>query len=94
VLAQVVFTPLIAGLSIWLGLAISARSTDIRVAQQVGVLAALPIVVLTTTIASDVIHPTPRLALLLGGALVVLNVLGYRVVGPAFDRERLISGTR
>ncbi len=35
VLAQVVFTPLIAGWSIWLGMAISTRVSDVRVAQQI-----------------------------------------------------------
>jgi ABC-type Na+ efflux pump permease subunit len=93
-LAQVVFTPLIAGLAIWLGMAISARSNDVRVAQQFGVLAGLPIVVLTTMVAFDVIHPTLRLAVLLAGLLVLLNVTGYRLVAPAFDRERLVTGTR
>jgi ABC-type transport system involved in multi-copper enzyme maturation permease subunit len=36
-LAQLVFTPLLAGWSIWVGIAISARSSDLRVAQQLGV---------------------------------------------------------
>jgi ABC-type Na+ efflux pump permease subunit len=92
--AQLVFTPLIAGLSIWIGLGISARANDLRVSQQLGVLAALPIVVLTSTIAFGAIHPTLRLAVLLGAALVALDTLGYRIVAPAFDRERLITGTR
>jgi ABC-type Na+ efflux pump permease subunit len=94
VLAQVVFTPLIAGLSIWIGLGISARANDVRVSQQLGMLAALPIVVVTTSISFGAIHPSLRLAILLGAALVVLDTLGYRVVAPAFDRERLIVGTR
>jgi ABC-type lipopolysaccharide export system ATPase subunit len=34
ILAQLIFTPLIAAWSIWLAIAISARSSDIRVAQQ------------------------------------------------------------
>lgn len=41
-LAQAVFTPLIAAWSIWVGVAISIRSSDSRVAGQLSVLASLP----------------------------------------------------
>jgi ABC-type transport system involved in multi-copper enzyme maturation permease subunit len=34
VLVQLVFTPLLAGWAIWVGIAVSARSTDVRAAQQ------------------------------------------------------------
>lgn len=51
VIAQVLFTPLLAVWSIWVGIAISARSSDIRVAQQLGVLASLPSVFLVVLIA-------------------------------------------
>jgi len=30
----------------------------------------------------------------LGAVLLVLDILGWRIVSPAFDRERLITGTR
>ncbi len=39
---QVVFTPLLAALTIWIGIAISAGSNDPRVAAQLGVLASPP----------------------------------------------------
>ena len=39
ILAQLIFTPLIAGWSIWIAIAISARSSDIRAAQQLSMLA-------------------------------------------------------
>src|ERR1019366_1688802 len=51
ILAQLVFTPLLAGWSIWVGMAISARSSDIRVAQQLGMLASLPSVAVTSLLA-------------------------------------------
>ena len=41
-LVQLLFTPLLAGWAIWVGIAVSARSTDVRVAQQVTVLGSLP----------------------------------------------------
>jgi len=94
VIAQVVFTPLLALWSIWVGLAISTRSSDIRAAQQLSVLGNLPLVALTTVIATGVIHPTLRLALGLGVALLVIDRLGWRVVSKLFDRERLLTGSR
>jgi ABC-type transport system involved in multi-copper enzyme maturation permease subunit len=94
VLAQVVFTPLVAGWSIWLGIAISTRASDIRVAQQLGALASLPTIAVTTLLAIDVIHPTRAIAFGLAVALLFANRLGWRLVSAMFDRERLITGTR
>jgi ABC-type transport system involved in multi-copper enzyme maturation permease subunit len=93
-IAQLIFTPLIAGWSIWLGIAISTRASEIRVAQQFGILANLPSVAVTTLLAFNVIHPT--LAIAIGGAvlLIVLNRLGWQLTSALFDRERLITGTR
>ena len=93
-LAQLVFTPLLAGWSIWVGIAISTRSGDVRVAQQLGMLASLPSVAVTSLIAYNVIHATPALALAAAAALLILNRLGWRITSAAFDRERLITGTR
>jgi len=94
VLAQLIFTPLLAGWSVWLGLAISTRASEIRVAQQLGILTNLPSILVTTLLALDTIHPT--LAIAIGGAvlLLVLNGVGWRVTSAMFDRERLIIGSR
>ncbi len=43
VIAQLLLTPLLAGWSIWVGIAISTRSSDVRVAQQLSLLADLPV---------------------------------------------------
>jgi ABC-type Na+ efflux pump permease subunit len=94
ILAQVLFTPLISAWSIWLGIGISAKSNDIRVSQQLGTLASLPTVLVTTVIAFDAIHPSLALALGLAAALLLLDGLGWRIVSLAFNRERLITGTR
>ena len=91
-LAQVVFTPLLAGWSIWVGIWISARSNDVRVAQQLGMLASLPSVLVTSLIAFDVIHATLGLALGLAAVLLLLQGLGWRITSASFDRERLITG--
>ncbi len=94
VLAQVLFTPPLALWSIWVGIAISTRSSDVRAAQQLSVLGSLPLVAVTTLFAFNVIEPTPGLALGLGIALLVVDRLGWRVVSAMFDRERLITGAR
>ncbi|MGH2514022.1 MAG: ABC transporter permease [Ktedonobacterales bacterium] len=93
-LAQVLFTPLLAGWSIWIGIAISTRTSDARVSQQLGALVSLPDLLVAYLIAFNVIHATLGLALGLAALLLVLNGLGMWIVSAAFDRERLITGTR
>jgi len=93
-LAQLLFTPLLAGWSIWLAIVISTRSSDVRVAQQLATLASLPTVAVTTLVALNVIKPSPILAVTAAAALILLNVLGWRTASRAFDRETLITNTR
>jgi ABC-type Na+ efflux pump permease subunit len=93
-LAQLALTPLLAGWTIWIAIAISTRSNDIRVAQQLASLAGLPSVAVTTLIALNVIPATFGLALAGAAVLLVLNRLGWRITSAMFDRERLITGTR
>jgi ABC-2 type transport system permease protein len=94
VLAQLLFTPLVAGWSIWVGIAISARASDFRVAQQLGILASLPTALVAALIAFNVIHATLGLALTLAAALLLGDALGWRITAATFDRERLVTGTR
>ncbi|WP_084718423.1 ABC transporter permease subunit [Streptacidiphilus carbonis] len=93
-LAQLLFTPLVAGWSIWVVIAISARVSDVRVAQQLGTLASLPPLAVSSLMSFNVIHPTLRLAVTLAAVLLVVDSLGWRAVAAVFDRERLITGSR
>jgi ABC-type transport system involved in multi-copper enzyme maturation permease subunit len=93
-LAQLLFTPLLAGWSILIGMAISARASDFRVAQQLGMLASLPTAVVAALVAFNGIHATLGLAVGLAAALLVADGLGWRIMAAAFDRERLLTGTR
>jgi ABC-type transport system involved in multi-copper enzyme maturation permease subunit len=93
-LAQVLFTPLLAAWSIWVGIAISTRASDVRVAQQLGALAGLPAILVAYLIAFNVIHATLGLVLGLAGLLLLLDALGSRIVSAMFDREGLIVDTR
>ncbi|MHB8460238.1 MAG: ABC transporter permease [Candidatus Limnocylindrales bacterium] len=93
-LAQVLFTPLLAVWTIWVGMAVSTRSSDVRVAQQIGALVSLPPVFVVVLIALNVIPLS--VALVIGAVVVVIagDVLGWRIVSRLFDRERLITGTK
>lgn len=92
-LAQVLFTPLLAAWTIWVAIAISTRTSDVRVAQQLGVVASLPPVFITVAIALDLVQATPSLAVEAAVLLLALDVLGWRVTSRLFDRERLITGS-
>jgi ABC-2 type transport system permease protein len=94
VLVQLLFTPLLAGWSIWVGIAISARSSDIRAAQQLSIFASLPPLAIIALMQFKVITPSTGLALALAAALLIIDALGWRAVAAIFDRERLITGTR
>src|SRR5947207_5533833 len=87
ILAQLLLTPLLAGLSIWIGIAISTRSSDARVAQQLSLLASLPVVLLTSLIAFDVIHATNGLLFALGAVLLVVDIQGWRIVSHVRPRS-------
>ena len=94
ILTQLLFTPLLAGWSIWAGIAISTRAGDVRVAQQLGTLASLPPLAVTSLMGFDVIRPTLGLAVGLGAVLLLVDVSAWRLVSAMFDRERLVTGTK
>lgn len=94
ILAQIVFTPLLACWSIWVGISISTRSADLRVAQQLGMLANVPSVVVTSAIAVNGIPATLGLAAVAAAVLLLLDGSGWRLASEALDRERLILSAR
>ena len=91
-LAQLLFTPLLALWSIWVGIGISSRATDVRVAQQLATLASLPLLAFTSLISFQIITPSVPLAIGLALALLAIDVAGWHIVTRLFDRERLITG--
>ena len=90
-LALALFTPLIAGWSILVGIATSARSRDVRVAQQIATFASLPPVAVTALMSFRVIPQSLAVALGLAAGLVLVDSLGWRAVSAMFDRERLVT---
>jgi ABC-type Na+ efflux pump permease subunit len=91
-LAQILFTPLLALWAIWVGIGISTRASDVRVAQQLATLAGLPLLGFTSLISFQLITPSVPLAIGLALALLAADLVAWRVVSRLFDRERLITG--
>jgi ABC-type Na+ efflux pump permease subunit len=92
VLVQLLFTPLLAGWAIWVGIAVSARSTDVRVAQQLSVLGSTPPLIIVALVSLNVITVSTALAIGLAAALLAIDLLAWRAVAAMFDRERLVTG--
>jgi ABC-2 type transport system permease protein len=92
--AELIFIPLLAAWAIWVGLAISARAMETRVAQQLSALAGLPPLALTALMSFHVIPPSLGMAALLAGALLVIDCAACFFVARLFDRERLVTGTK
>jgi ABC-type Na+ efflux pump permease subunit len=94
VLAQVLFVPLLALWAIWVGIGISTRASDVRVAQQLATLAGLPLLGVTALFTYQVVKPSVPLATGLALALLVVDLAAWRVVSKLFDSERLVTGRR
>ena len=88
------FTPLLATWSIWVGIAVSARSSDPRTAGQLAILVSLPTVAVTSLIAFNVIPATLGVALGLASSPANPYRLGARFAAALFDPERLITSTK
>jgi ABC-type Na+ efflux pump permease subunit len=91
--AELAFAPLLCGWSIWIGLAISSKVSDTRVAQQFTLLGSLPPLAVVALFSIQVINATLTIALLLGAALLVIDLVSWFFVAKLFDRERLVTGS-
>jgi ABC-type Na+ efflux pump permease subunit len=92
--AEVFYIPLLAGWAIWMGLAVSTKAGDTRVAQQLSTLASLPPIALIALMSFGVVKPTLTIALSLAGVLLVIDCAAYLLVSKLFDRERLVTGSK
>jgi len=89
--AVILYAPLLATFSIWVGLAVSVRASDVRVAQQLASLAVLPMVGLLSLFTFRVVSPSVALAVAGAVVLAVIDVVAWRVVSGMFSRERLLT---
>jgi ABC-2 type transport system permease protein len=88
------FTPLLAGWAVVVGMAVSVRATEVRVAQQLGTLASLPVIGVIILLISGVVHPTFVAAIEFALGLAVVDALALVLVSRLFDRERLVTGAK
>ncbi len=94
VLAVVVMVPLLTALSVNLGILISTRVNDVRVAQQIGGLVVVPVVAL------GIAQVTGRVVLddssFIGTTvfLVVVDVIVFFAAKLAFQRENILTRWR
>ncbi len=93
-LALFLFAPLVAGWAIVVGLAVSVRANDVRVAQQLGALASFPIVAVVLLMAVGVIHATFGVAFAFALVILAIDLRALRIVSRMFNRERLVTGTK
>jgi ABC-type Na+ efflux pump permease subunit len=93
-LALFLFAPLLAGWAVVVGMAISVRASEVRVAQQLGTLASFPIVGVVALLAVGVIRPTFEVAILFAVGLLAIDLRALRIVSRMFDRERLVMGAK
>ena len=91
-LAQLLFIPLLALWSIWVGIGISTRSSDVRVAQQLATLAGLPLLAFTALVSFQILTPSVPLAIACGLGLLAIDLLAWRIVSRLFDPEHLVTG--
>ena len=93
-LTLLLFTPLTAGWAIVVGMAVSVRASEIRVAQQLGMIASFPPLGVIVLLGIGAVHPTFVVAVEFAIGLLVVDVLALRLVSRMFDRERLVTGAR
>jgi len=93
-LALFLFAPLVAGWAIVVGMAVSVRASEVRVAQQLGMLASFPMIGVILLLAVGVIHPTFAVALEFAVGILAIDLLALRIVARMFNRERLVTGAK
>jgi ABC-type Na+ efflux pump permease subunit len=94
ILALFLLAPLLAGWGIVVGMAVSVRASETRVAQQLSTLASFPPVGVIILLAVGVFRPTFLVALAFAAGLLVVDIVLLAFVARMFDRERLVTGTK
>ena len=94
VLAVVVMVPLLTALSVNLGILISTRVNDVRVAQQIGGLVVVPIVAIGIAQVTGRVVLDDQSFLSTTVFLVVVDVIVFLAARVAFQRENILSRWR
>ena len=91
ILAAVIFAPLVAVFAITVSMGISARTNDVRVAQQLAGLAIIPMFVLAFVLSYNVLAPSVALYAGSAAVLALVDRLAWGLMARWFDRERLLT---
>ena len=91
ILAMLVHAPLLSFLSVMLLVLISSRVSDIRAAQQIGVVIVLPLIGLFVAQVAGVLVLGLLVFALLGVILAGVDVIIFRVSRRVFDRENILT---
>jgi len=89
--AMALLTPALAAFAILVGILISLRSTDFRVAQQLAVLASLPVIGLVALVTFRVVHPSAVLYAAAAGVVGLMAAACWHLASALFSRERLLT---
>jgi ABC-2 type transport system permease protein len=90
-LAMLLLVPLVATISAEVSVLVSARSTDVRSAQQLGVLIVLPFAAIYVSSEIGILILNPGSMLTLAGALATLVVVLFFAARAAFNREEILT---
>jgi ABC-type Na+ efflux pump permease subunit len=91
--AMLLLAPALAGFAIAVGILVALRSSDFRVAQQLAVLAAAPVIGFVALITFRVIDPSIALYAAAAAAVFLVDVVCWRFGVRLFSRERLITAS-
>ena len=75
-------------------MAVSVRASEVRVAQQLGMIASFPPLGVVVLLGIGVVHPTFTVAVVFAVVLLVIDIRALRIVSRMFDRERLVTGAK
>jgi len=89
--AMLLLAPLLSVLAVMVGIIISSRVNDTRVAQQLGGVVVIPVVALSIGQISGFLLLNLKLMLIATAAALVLDVLTLWVATMLFERERILT---
>ncbi len=90
-LAMLLLVPLVAAASAEVSVLVSARSTDVRSAQQLGALIVIPFAAIYVSSEIGVLTLDPASMLALAGGLAALVVVLFFAARAAFNREEILT---
>ncbi len=92
--AMALLAPALAGFAIVVGILVSLRSSDFRVAQQLAVLASAPVIGFVALATFRVVDPSVGLYAAAAAVVLLMDAVCWRLGVRLFSRERLLIARR